>query len=109
VVWTGRFKKFFKMVLRLPHLVHEIMFSSHDILRIGVVGFLIIAVIAGQDGNALRMLLLPFLLPLVPFLAPLTVALDGVAWPPLAAAFTLTRMKVAATTSSQEVCRVAPW
>jgi hypothetical protein len=61
VVWTGRFEKFLKMVLRLPRLVLEIMFSGRDILLIGVVSFLVITIVVGRNGDASGVPLLPLL------------------------------------------------
>jgi hypothetical protein len=96
------------VVLQLPHLALEIMFGGCDILLIGVVSFLIVAVIIGCNNDMPVALLLPLLatlgtLPLVP----LTVALDGAARLALAVALVLPRTKVAPIASSPEVCRVA--
>jgi hypothetical protein len=74
------------MVLRLPRLAPEIIFSRRDILLTRVIGFLIVTIIIGHKGDMLGAgghCFCPFLPPLAPILAPLMVALDGAARPPL--------------------------
>jgi hypothetical protein len=56
---AGRFEKFLKMILRPPRLALEVTLGSRDILLTRVIGFLIIAVVAGSDCNASGMPLLP--------------------------------------------------
>jgi hypothetical protein len=53
--------KFLKILLRLPCLVLEVTFDGGNALLVGVVGFLIITIIAGHNGNASRMSLMPIL------------------------------------------------
>jgi hypothetical protein len=88
VVWTGCFKKFLKMALRLPHIALEITFDGRDTPL--------------TESSAFSSSPTP-----QAFLAPLTVALDGVAQLPLAAAFTLPRTNVPPIAPSPEACRVA--
>jgi hypothetical protein len=61
VVWTDRFKKFLKMVLRLPRLVLEVMLDGYDMLLAGDNSFLIIAIVTGHDSDVLGASFLPLL------------------------------------------------
>jgi hypothetical protein len=106
VVQTGRFEKFLKIVLQLPRLALEVTLGDRDILLVGVINFLAIVIIAGSDCNAPGHRFCPLLLPLAPFLALLSVALDHATWLPLLAAFALPKTKAAPITSSPEACQM---
>jgi hypothetical protein len=79
MVQTSCFEKFLEVLVQLLRLAIEIVLSSHDILLIGVIHFLVVVVviIAGGNSDPLGVPLLPFLLPLAPFLTPLPTALGG--------------------------------
>jgi hypothetical protein len=49
MVQTCHFEKLLKIVLRVPHLAFEVMLDGRDVLLIGVVRFLVIAVVADSD------------------------------------------------------------
>jgi hypothetical protein len=103
----GRFKKFLEMIIQLSCLTLEITLDDCYIHLVGVVHSLssslpLVATVTRQEHH-----FYPFLPPLAPFLAPLTVALDGVARLPPAAAFPSPKIKAAPTASSLAVCRVA--
>jgi hypothetical protein len=61
VVGISCFKKFLEMVLRLPHLALEIVFGGRDIHLTGVVGFLVVTVVAGRNDDTLEAPLRPLL------------------------------------------------
>jgi hypothetical protein len=77
-----------------------------DILLIGTVRFLVAVVAAGSDCDPPGALVLPLLSPLVPFIVPLLVALDGVAQLLLGTIFLSPRTKTVMAASSPEACRV---
>jgi hypothetical protein len=106
VVQTGHFEKFLKIVLQLPRLALEVTLDDREILLAGVINFLVVIIIADSDCNALGHRFCPLLLPLAPFLALLSVALDHATWLLLLAAFTLPKTKAAPTTSSPEACQM---
>jgi hypothetical protein len=106
VVRVGHFEKFLEMVLRLSPLALEVVLGDSDILLSRVASFLVIAIIMGHNSDVPGAPIMPFFLPLAPFLALLMVALDGAARLPLTVAFTLPRTKAAPTASLQEACRV---
>jgi hypothetical protein len=81
-------------------LAHEVAFYICYTLLAGIASFLVAAAVAGFYGNAIGRCFYPFLPPLVPLLAPLMVALVGVAQPSLAAASMFPMKKVAPTASS---------
>jgi hypothetical protein len=91
------------MIFGRPSLALEVAFGSRYALVVGVSGFLVAALIASYYGGVMGSLLLP----LAPFLVPLTVALVGVARPSLVVASALPRTNAAPTASSQESCQVA--
>jgi hypothetical protein len=104
---TSWFEKFLEVTFGWPSLPLEVTFGSHYALLAGVIGFLIATTITGYNGDAMGHRFCPFSPPLVPFLAPLTVALVGMARPLLVTALVLPRMKAAPTASLSEECWVA--
>jgi hypothetical protein len=95
IVWTGRFEKFLEIVFRLSHLALEIAIGGYDILRVGVIYFLVVVVATSCDCGPPRAPLLPFLPPLAHFFVFLPMAPDGAALSPLGITFPLPRTKVA--------------
>jgi hypothetical protein len=61
MVQTGHFKKFIKMVLRLPCLELKVTHGDRDILLVGVVCFLVVVVAASSDCDPPGALILPLL------------------------------------------------
>jgi hypothetical protein len=61
VVQTCRFEKFLKMVLRIPRQALEVRHDSHEILLSRVASFLVVAIVARRDSDALGAPLLPLL------------------------------------------------
>jgi hypothetical protein len=61
VIWTGYIEKFLDMVLGRPCLVLESEFGGCDILLAGVIGFLVVIVVASCDGDVPGVPLLPLL------------------------------------------------
>jgi hypothetical protein len=87
------------MIFGLSGLALEIAFGSCYAHLTGVVGSLIVVVVAGYYGNTTGGRFCPILPPLAPFLAPLVVAMVGAVLPPSTAAATLPTPNCLLTTS----------
>jgi hypothetical protein len=105
MVQTGCFEKFHEMVFQLPHLVLEVLLSDRDILLVKDVCFLALVIAASSNYDPPGALFCPFSLPLVPFLAPLSKALDSAAQLLSGTIFPSLRTRTAPTTSSPKACR----
>jgi hypothetical protein len=108
MVRTCRFEKFLEVLIRLPCLaLLEVTLGGHHTLLVGAIHFLVVVVITGSNYDLSGVPFLPFLLHLVPFLAPFSVALDGGPQLVLGTIFPSPRTKMALAASSPEACRVA--
>jgi hypothetical protein len=107
MVQIGHFEKLLQLIFWLPRLALEVTHNGCDILLIRAVRVLIIIVTTSSDSDPPEVSLLPLLPPLVPFLVPLPLTLNGVARLALGIVSPLPRIKTTLTASSPEVCRVA--
>jgi hypothetical protein len=78
MIWTGRIKKFLKVISGLLVLALEITHGGSGVLLVrGIHLLVIIIVVAGSNGDPPRHHFCPFWLPLGLLLAPLLAALGS--------------------------------
>jgi hypothetical protein len=103
-VQTSCFKKLLDVVCQVSLLAFEVTFGSHDTLLVGAVCFLVVVVEAGSKCDPLGASFCPLLPPLVPFVVPWLVALDGAQQLQLGAIFPSPWTKMTPTASSPVAC-----